>query len=207
MGYYLCGILTTRIRNHFRAYAILELIIGGWCLLFPVFFDQINALTASWSFRYPYWTVIQGLACSFLLMGIPTICMGGTIPFLTRALATRLAKATEVNSLVYAVNTAGAFAGALLADFYLIPAYGLPLTMMGASLINILTFLFFYGISKYWQNFNLEDPSSGEGDSAATSPVDADRPVALFALYATAFLSGFYVMTLENVIIRLAALS
>ncbi|MDZ4164927.1 MAG: fused MFS/spermidine synthase, partial [Smithellaceae bacterium] len=208
LGYYLCGILTTRIRNHLRAYAVLELIIGGWCLLFPVFFDQINALSASWGFHYPFWIIIQGMIASFILMGIPTICMGGTIPFLTRALTTHLAKATAVNSLVYAVNTAGAFAGALLAGFYLIPAYGLPLTIMGASLINILTFLFFYGISKYRNNFNLEDPPAADSHPPQPPPAaESDGHISVFALYATAFLSGFYVMTLENVFIRLAALS
>lgn len=207
IGYWLCGLLTTRVRNHFRAYAILEFLIGAWCLVFPIFFDQIEALTAGWSFQYPSWIVIQGLIASFILMGIPTICMGGTIPFLTRALTTRLAAATHVNSLVYAVNTAGAFVGVILAGFFLVPAYGLPLTIMNAALINIAAAIFFYVLAKYYANFNIEEAAAeiGREDGPQPSPTTSDIP--LFALYATAFLSGFYVMSLENVLIRLSALS
>lgn len=207
IGYWLCGLLSARVRNHFRAYAILEFLIGAWCLVFPVFFDRIESLTASWSFQYPFWIIIQGLIASFILMGIPTVCMGATIPFLTRALTVRLAAATHVNSLVYAVNTAGAFVGVILAGFFLVPAYGLPLTIMSASLINIVVGLFFYGLAKYRANFNLEVPAPALDPLAEQEAVAPRCDIPLFALYATAFLSGFYVMSLENVLIRLSALS
>ena len=39
LGYYFCGKLTTRIKRHFLGYALLEGIIGVWCLLFPSSFQ------------------------------------------------------------------------------------------------------------------------------------------------------------------------
>ncbi|HAO20201.1 MAG TPA: hypothetical protein DCQ37_06765 [Desulfobacteraceae bacterium] len=198
LGYYLCGRLTTKVKNHFKAYAILEGIIGGYGLLFPSIFKSINELSQPWSFSFPFLMIIQGFFCSAVLIGIPTICMGGTIPFLTRAISRNIGEATHVHANVYAINTAGAFIGTLIAGFYLIPAYGLPLTVMGTAFLNLAAFLFFYFVP------NLE---STEDISQIVEEDIYEPKFNHIILYLVAFLSGFYVMTLENVFIRLINLS
>jgi len=85
-GYYLCGRLTTRVKHHLKAYALLEAAIAFWCYLFPSIFAAVQSHTALWSFSPPFMIILQGVFCAVLLMGIPTICMGGTIPFLPRGL-------------------------------------------------------------------------------------------------------------------------
>ena len=65
------------------------------------------------------------VALSALLVLPPAILMGGTIPILTQALAHDLEDATRFHALVYAFNTAGAFAGALAAGYWLVPSLGL----------------------------------------------------------------------------------
>ena len=60
LGYYLCGKLSTRVRNHFKAYALLEGIIGVWCLYFPTLFKTVESLTQSWSFSLPIMIILQG---------------------------------------------------------------------------------------------------------------------------------------------------
>jgi predicted membrane-bound spermidine synthase len=204
LGYLICGKLTTRFRRPFLAYAFLEGIIGIWCLLFPNIFQGVSWLTSGWSFAPQGLIILQGLTCALLLTGIPTICMGGTIPFLTRGFSRDLEVATRVHARVYAVNTAGAFLGALLAGFYLVPAFGLPRTMMNTAFLNLaaaVVFLLFYRIT-------VEIPPARSGPTALADPVEVDlarlRP---FLLYGIAFLSGFYVMTLENVLIRIVNLS
>jgi predicted membrane-bound spermidine synthase len=206
MGYFLCGQMTVRTRNHFRGYALLEGIIGLWCLLFPRIFDLTDQLTRGWSFSPPFWIILQGLVCCTLLIGIPTICMGGTIPFLTSGLSRSLGEATRVHAHVYAINTAGAFLGTLLAGFYLIPEYGLPLTVKGTACLNFGACLFFFLLASWTRvdgNRSVSVPMQGKKDSPPV-PSLRHRPA---MLYAIAFLSGFYVMTLENVLIRITNLS
>lgn len=206
LGYYLCGKFTTRVKNQFKAYALLEGIIGAWCLLFPSIFKAVQLHTQTWSFSVPVIIVVQGLLSSVFLMGIPTICMGGTIPFLTRGISRDLSQATNVHAKVYATNTAGAFLGTLLAGFYLIPSYGLPLTIMGASFLNLGAFLFFFIISKTVKQTETSQPEEPTYKALLrkTSTLPRYSP---FILYCIAFLSGYYVMTLENVLIRITNLS
>lgn len=207
-GYYLCGKITAREINHFKAYALLEGAIGAWCLFFPISFQMVEAITRYWSFSPPAMIIVQGMLCSILLMGIPTICMGGTIPFLTRGMSSDISSATNIHAKVYAINTAGAFFGALLAGFYLIPEFGLPLTVMYTALVNLGACIFFYVIA-------LNEKSKPYLKRTDSSPVntgfDPSKTASLgfppLVLYLIAFSSGFYVMTLENVLIRLTKFS
>ena len=211
-GYYICGKLTTRVKNHFKAYAVLEGIIGAWCINFPMLFDMLASATQHWRFSPPLLIILQGVFCSALLMGIPTICMGGTIPFLTRGISGNIREATHVHANVYAVNTAGAFAGALAAGFYLIPEYGLPLSVMGTASLNFAAFAFFYAISLRFRSQDAPAEAEAKTENSETgsgqiSEPETSRRFSPRILYAVAFLSGFYVMTLENVLIRIINLS
>lgn len=208
LGYFLCGKLSGKITNHFKAYAIVEGIICLWCLFFPMIFEWVYSATQSWSFSLPFWMLTEGFFCSILLMGIPTICMGSTIPFLTQALSRNIGESSHVHARIYAINTAGACIGTLAAGFFLIPEFGLPLTMMGTSVLNFGVFIFFYLYSSLPDIVRNELPKA---DGPATETVqrgDAGRrfyPAS--ALFFIAFLSGFYVMTLENVLIRICNFS
>ncbi len=208
LGYFLCGQMTVRARNPFRSYALLEGVIGLWCLAFPWIFELVERLVQGWSFAPPLWIIVQGLLCCTLLIGVPTMCMGGTIPFLTIGLSRTLGEATRVHARVYAVNTAGAFVGTLLAGFYLIPVFGLPVTVRSTAFVNCCAGLFFILLAAQRQK------SGASGEARQTEQPDTqDFPAedglrhAPRILYAIAFLSGFYVMTLENVLIRITNLS
>lgn len=203
LGYYLCGVFSAKIRNSFKAYAVLEGIIGLWCALFPNIFSGVERLSNAWSFAPPALIVVQGMFCAGLLMGVPTICMGGTLPFLTRGLARSLADATPVHANIYAINTIGAFVGTLCAGFYLIPVFGLPVTIIGASFINFSASLFFYLCSLSLKTAEATAPES----DAIAAPSSHTRTFSAATLYLLALFSGFYVMTLENVLIRLMNLS
>jgi len=210
-GYYLCGKLTTKVRNHFKAYAILEGMIAVWGLFFPTVFGILDAATRNWTFSPPILVIIQGLLCSSLLMGVPTICMGGTIPFLTRGISQSVEEATGIHASVYGINTAGAFLGTLLAGFLLIPSLGLPLTVMGTAILNFSAALFFLLASIRLESREADRPnlsgSSPEGQQVMSNEVKIKLQYPPLVLRTVAFLSGFYVMTLENVLIRFINLS
>lgn len=195
-GYYLCGKFTIRTNNHFRVYAILEGIIGLWGLAFPLIFRIADGLTRSWSFAPPLTIIGQGLFCSLLLMGIPTMAMGGTLPFLTRGVSRTLAEASHVHARIYAINTGGACLGTLLAGFYLIPEYGLSASTTIAAVLNFGSGAFFLALAARTKAVAPAAPAPAAAPAAAV-------PLPAAVLYAIAFLSGFYVMTLENILIRL----
>ncbi len=207
LGYYLCGKFSTRITNHFKAYALLEGIIGVWCLSFPTIFHMVESLTHSWSFDPPFLIIIQGVGCAAVLMGIPTICMGGTIPFLTRGISRNVAEATHIHANVYAINTAGAFLGTLVAGFYLIPTHGLPVTIMGTAFLNLSACVIVYLLATVIHPVASREIAEDTGPEMIAGGTSALPRFPAWSLYSIAFLSGFYVMTLENVLIRITNIS
>jgi len=179
-----------------------------WCLAFPWVFHHIESLVRDWSFAPPLIIIAQGLLCCAFLIGLPTICMGGTIPFLTVGLSRSLGEATRVHARVYAINTAGAFVGTLLAGFYLVPTFGLPVTVKGTAVVNCLAGLFFLLLSTRRTRRAEDEPlPQAETSQEKTPRQGSGRSHTPPTLYAVAFLSGFYVMTLENVLIRITNLS
>jgi spermidine synthase len=137
-------------------------------------------------------------------MGIPTVCMGGTIPFLTRGIAQSVEEATRVHAKVYGINTAGAFLGTLAAGFFMIPSLGLPLTVMYTALLNFSAALFFFFSSiKFKSSDDTVSQASIDGEQVASPVVPPAFRYPPLILYTVAFMSGFYVMTLENVLIRI----
>jgi spermidine synthase len=209
LGYYLCGRLTLAVKNQFRTYAILEGVIGLWGLGFPLIFRIIESATYSWSFSYPVAIIVQGVICSVILMAIPTICMGGTIPILTKGLSKNIKESTNTHAGIYAVNTAGAFIGTLLAGFFLIPIIGLPGSVLTAAILNLAASAFFYSLAPYAA---AGDVSPIENQLEIHEPMDTKaaagyHEISPRILYAISFLSGCYVMALENALIRLTNLS
>ena len=118
-------------------YGLVEAGIGIYVFLFPRLFRGVQAL----SLWVPHGSAGLGfvfdVALAAVLIGPPTVLMGGTIPILTQALARCLADATRFHAFVYAFNTAGAFVGALAAGFFLIPELGLVRVMYAMGAVNL----------------------------------------------------------------------
>ena len=165
--------------------------------MFPILFAAVQAL----SFRIPHGSAGLGfaldVALSALLVLPPAILMGGTIPILTQALARNLADATRFHALVYAFNTAGAFAGALAAGYWLVPSLGLVGVLVAMGGVNL--------------GPAAASSRSGGGRAAAAALPAAGAPRRARAGYAAfaavALLTGFAMMTLQSVLIRLGGLS
>ncbi|MGA8180068.1 MAG: hypothetical protein WB792_08405, partial [Desulfobacterales bacterium] len=108
---------------------------------------------------------------------------------------------------VYAVNTAGAFVGTLLSGFYLIPNYGLPATMVKTSFLNLGAFFFFLILPKILKQDETPQESKENIEQMMPEPSSDIGRFLPPLLYSIAFLTGFYAMTLENVLIRITNLS
>src|SRR5271170_2246653 len=73
-------------------------------------------------------------ALPFLLVAIPALLMGGTLPVAVRSLAAGSGHIAQTGGWVYAANTAGGIAGALLSSFSLLPWLGVRGTAFAAAL-------------------------------------------------------------------------
>lgn len=204
-GYALCGWLSRRFEHPGRIYALLEAMIGFWGLIFPALFAAVSSVTRSWSFASPGWLLAQGSVCTVVLIGLPTVCMGGTVPLLTRVLAQSLTGATRVHARIYGTNTAGAFVGVLSAGYLLVPGLGLPGSLRSMAVVNLLAAIFFARSSR-----PAEDRAPGSTVSEnenATSAKSNPPAFPAWMLYAIAGLNGAAVMALENVMIRITNLT
>lgn len=187
--------------NLLLAYAVVELLLAAWGFCFPYFFKGALPLVS----RLYGWVGVESLLIdvliSALLIGFPTFLMGGTLPLLTQGLSENLDDASETHARIYGFNTVGACAGSLLCGYILIPLTDLGVATAIAASLNTLVAFFTYFLFARWQPL-LRDvaPSSARERASMLTPQT-------LALLAIGFLSGFYILTLETVFIRLMGLS
>ena len=207
LGYSLFGVLTARLVERARRedrpprllvfYGAVEAAIGAYALAFPWLFEGAQAVSG----LVPHGTTGAGfafdVAIAALLIGPPSVLMGGTIPILTQALSRGLTDATRLHAFVYASNTGGAFVGALAAGFVLVPWLGLIRLMYAVAAVNLAAGAAFVVLGL-----------RARAQAPAPVPEGGSPRIAHFASYAAvALLGGFAMMGLQTVIIRVGALA
>ncbi len=202
-GYHVFGQWTrTKRWNLLQTYALVELGLAAWAFLFPWLFRLALPLTSSLYASVGVGSLWIDVFVATLLIGLPTFLMGGTLPLLTQGLSEDLAQASGTHARIYGWNTVGACVGSLLAGYILIPMTDLPMTVTIGGALNILvavsTWYFFAKGSKP-QEISIEASTAG----GWRPPLGMQGAL----LFAVAFSSGLYVLTLETVLIRLVGLS
>ncbi len=202
LGCLVWGRISSRTTRLFLAYGALEGLVGLWALVFPWIYSGVDGLTSSWEFAPRSKLLWQGTVCATVLIGAPTVCMGATLPLLTRALSSSLERATPVNARLYALNTLGGAAGALAAGLLAIRFLGLAGTMRAAGLLNLAAAGYFLWVGRAAAALPRAERGGGAPRAAAPQAAPARWP-----LYAIGFLGGFAFMTLETLVLRLTNLS
>jgi spermidine synthase len=90
------------------------------------------------------------LLLSALVLGVPTLAMGATLPPAIAAASSRGEANPRAVGLLYGVNTLGAVCGAMLGTFALIEIYGVHRTIWLAALVNALVGLVARYLSRSW---------------------------------------------------------
>jgi predicted membrane-bound spermidine synthase len=183
-----------------RLYGVVEVAIGVHALLFPWLFALVHAASS----RLPVAGGLAGAGLDVLLtvvlIGPPTVLMGGTIPMLTQGLAGSVTSAARVHALIYGCNTLGAFLGAAAAGFVLVPWLGLVLVVRVMGVVNLVAGGVFLLLGRRG--------STGVAPSPGAEPAPGPTGVRHFAAYAlAALLSGYAMMAVQVVLIRLGGLS
>src|SRR3954464_7247176 len=143
LGSWLCARVAERVRNPLMAYAIIEGAIGLFALVFHNLFlramewsfDSVlpGACEQASTFCAPQWA----LAAALLLP--QSILLGMTFPLVSSAVL-RMDSSNPGHdiSALYFLNSLGAVMGVLASAFLLIPAVGLPGTLMSAGVANVV---------------------------------------------------------------------
>ncbi len=180
-----------------RTYGAVEGAIGLWALAFPALFSGVQALSLALPHTHPGLGFAVDVGLTILLIGPPTIMMGGTIPILTQALADDLEDATRVHAFIYAFNTAGAFFGALAAGFFLIPTLGIHGVLYWMGLLNLAAGL----------GFGLMGLRARRGAALPASSEPTPSVEGLVTYYAVALLLGYAMMAAQTALIRIGGLA
>ena len=114
IGSWFIGKKTDRLHEKglVRTYVLLEIGIGAYSLLLPVFLDWAEAAYVAFYLSYePSLFVFNGfrLALASLLLVIPTTFIGATLPVLSRFMIRRSTRIPMTISKLYALNTLGAY--------------------------------------------------------------------------------------------------
>lgn len=147
LGAAAAGKLIQLIRRPVYFYGILEATIAISALMVPVLLSAAGFFYAFILGGQPTVPDASGMGQSlfyfvvaFIVLVVPTACMGATLPVLTRYAVTQNEHiGTRVGSL-YAINTLGAVFGAIVAGFVLLPELGLRGTVWCGVAINALVF-------------------------------------------------------------------
>lgn len=164
-----------RVRRPLRLYATMEAMVAASALALPWALRQVDAAYV-WLYRAasppaPALLAVQ-VAASALLLLVPTMLMGGTLPLLASFVASRRDALGHSVGRLYAANTLGAAAGTFLAGFVLIRAVGVMGTLYVAAGLNVLVALGGALLSRGSAS------RAAEGEPAPAAPDLAARPQA-----------------------------
>ena len=137
---------------------------------------------------------IVRLVLAALVLSVPTLAMGGTLPAAARAVATDDDAGRRSVGLLYGVNTLGAVTGSFLANFFMLEVFGTRRTLWLACLLNLVVAMVARHVAR------------GLASEAAGSPPTEERveqaAPAVFVLGAAA-VSGFTFFLMEMVWYRM----
>ncbi len=216
-GSYLAGRVIDRIRSPLllvKVYGLLELVIGAYALAIPLLLIVLKPLqTVIYDWLYGYFILyhlLTFLICTVILC-IPVICMGATLPILCRFYVARMDNLGTHIGRLYGLNTIGAALGALICGFWLIDLWGVWGALIFAVSVNAMIGLSCLAVSYPAKMIDSDDAlrastskkTEPDINAADESPVHSlERKAALLIFV----VSGFCAMAAEVIWTRLLGL-
>jgi predicted membrane-bound spermidine synthase len=141
LGYYLFGKIADKGGSALSLYGWMEMGIGLSGLLFVPLLGWFGSTYISMVTHFGLDSVLAAafkFLLSILLLLLPTILMGGTLPVLSRFVVRSLGQVESEVGRLYFLNSFGAVGGSLLAGLVLIPRFGLNLSITVAVALSLL---------------------------------------------------------------------
>jgi predicted membrane-bound spermidine synthase len=101
----------------------------------PYWFMKLAGVLARRAEVYPLYEFFQSLIC-FGVMFVPTVCLGMTLPLVSRIATAELARTGRSVGKVFSVNTLGTVLGAAVTGLWLLPWLGLARTLALGIALN-----------------------------------------------------------------------
>ena len=191
LGAFLFGRWVDRRKSSLMIYGVLELLVAVFCYFIPEFFDLLTRTYVFLQHQFEFGSaglvaVRFGLASMVIL--IPTVLMGGTLPVIARFVSTVRHENYESEvSRLYGWNTLGAAFGTLASTYWVMPAWGVRGTLFIACGTNLLIFLAVARLTRAREIAMQPLPDSPQAGEAPGKP----QSRAFAAMLVTgAFLSG-----------------
>ncbi|UCG48486.1 MAG: fused MFS/spermidine synthase [Phycisphaerales bacterium] len=193
LGALVMGRYADRIKRRLRAYAALEMCITLSALLMPVGLTLTGGLYRWYFVRFdasPAGLMFLQVFISGVLLLVPTMLMGSTLPLLGRYVTGLEERVGHLVGRLYALNTLGAATGCFLAGFVFIRVAGVMGSLYIAACLNVAVALGGWWLSRCWD-------ASGRAkvtQAPRPGPAEAMRvsvPGRQATLIAACFLSGF----------------
>ena len=136
------------------------------------------------------------LGMAAIILGPPTLLMGGTLPAAARAVVPPADVSRRRLGVLYGVNALGAVSGALLGTFYSFEHFGNRFTIWGATAINLIVALGAFLLAKSL-------PKLEPGETAAEPEGEDGLVVNRFFVWSAAAVVGFAFFLMEMVWYRM----
>jgi spermidine synthase len=189
LGAWLLGRAADRRQGSIALYCALEVAIAAAGLAFAPACDAVGRFYLS--FTPAEWPLSSSLlfngAASALLLAVPTLAMGGTLPALLRHAVRSTGELGVRVGWLYGLNTIGAAFGTAIAVLSWIPQWGVAGATAGAIALNLAA------AAVAWLG---STPRRGAASTSAASALSA-RPRRPVVLLAAAAFSGFVSVGLE----------
>ncbi|WP_437619360.1 fused MFS/spermidine synthase [Sorangium sp. So ce1151] len=150
LGAHLGGRHAAAARRPLVVYGALEAIVGAICAVSPFLFEALTSAYVAVARAAPDSLALltaARAALTALVVVVPTVAMGATLPVLSRILRADAAPdggapASEHDparrlAALYAINTAGGAAGALSGAYVVLPHLGIRGTLWSAAIANL----------------------------------------------------------------------
>lgn len=184
-----------------RLYAGLEISIGLSALLVPAGLRLIEQASRLLLPTLP--AFVFQLPLTILVLLVPTVALGGTLPVLVRCLPL---STFATPGLVYGLATLGAAAGAWLTAFVLLPALGSWCTNVTAALLSWLLGVRCFFLPRQAVRTETPAPRPVSSSGQARQPQQRSSEMSRSALLMCLGASGYAALTYEVVWIRLLGL-
>jgi spermidine synthase len=208
LGSWLLGRRADEVQRPLYFYGRLELGIAGSAAATPFLIWLVRqlyvAMGGSFVLGFVGGTALR-LLLSALVLAVPTVLMGGTLPAASRAVETREDSNRRRLAVLYGANTLGAVAGVTLSTFWLQELLGTRLMLWAACVVNALVALVAMRVGRTWKASESEVAPAEKGSQVSTdSPRPTSGPTTRFVISAAAIV-GFAFGLMELVWYRMLA--
>lgn len=195
-------------KNPIRAYAYLEFSISIFALFSYFIFTELTSVLNSKLLVYSDIShlLLNTILSSFLLLLIPCVLIGGTLPILFESFLNGKNYSSKNLGFIYGLNTLGACLGIVSIPTIFFNQINIPTTLLIVGSINFLIALLLYFYSHKYKDLNSNESLQKNLESLGAS-LDFDEAISEKKLCTLAFFSGGLALSMEIVFFRLAGIN